>query len=148
MIISCSLGPCPDRRAGRLSIKSFHCLGKSNPLDLRKRSFGHLLTTKIKKAHYSRSSTSMGRPISTEAEFLSKLDSRRKNTIRSCPKSMRKMTSIHSLTQSIMSTMKSIMKGSIITITIAQSNHNFSHLHQELKYSTPTAQKVTTYSNK
>lgn len=148
MIISCSLGPCPDRQAGRLSIKFFLCLGKSNPLDFRKLSFGLLLTTRIKKARYLRSSISMGRPTSTEAEFPSKSGSKRKNTTLLCRKSMRKMTSTHSLTRSIMSTMKSIMKGSITTITTAQNNPNLRHLHQEQKCSTPTVQKATTFSNR
>lgn len=148
MIISCSLGHCPDRQAGRPSIKSFLYLEKFNPLDFRKLSFGLLLTTKIKKAHYSPSSISMDKPTYTEVEYPSRSDSRRRNTTLLCRRSMRKMTQIPLPTQSIMSTMKYITKDNIITITIAQNNHNSRHLHQELKYSTPTAQKDTISSNK
>lgn len=148
MIISCSLGHCPDRQAGRPSIKYFLYLGKSNPFDFRKLSFGLLLTTRIKKARYSRSSISMARPTSTEVGYLLKLDSRRRNITLLCRRNTRKMTSILSPTQSIMYITKSIMKDSIITITTAQNNHNSKRLHQELKYSTPTVHKDTTFSNK
>ena len=149
MIISCLLDLYPDKQHNLHYSLYFLFLVKLTVYRCKLPNIGPLLIINKKKARFWQLSIWTGRHISTEVAYQLKLDSNKKNTIRSWVRKMRSKILILLLILWIINIIKLLMKGVFIIITIKPKKPNTKDLLQEQRCIIPWTMKTSaTFSRK